>query len=296
MAELPDDIKKHKKITDIAIPGSHDSGTYSLNKKLPVGPDEDDIIQKLGNNPFLGKLVKFIMFRWSTTQHSSIEDQLNQGVRYFDFRIGKVQNHYRILHGLYGEDIFNILDDIQRFVGNHTKEIIILHFQHFFNMSNEDHVKIISKIETNFGSKLLKHDAEKEMPTIEEMQSSNKQIIAFYNPLCDQYDYLWPNNAIVNPWANTMDVTLLFKFLLNHLAKRPQNNGKVYVTQAVLTPNVKTILKKPFSTLFKSTKSVRKALPAWITDDAKSLNPNIIMTDFVSDTQICALIIALNDK
>ena len=39
-------------ITQIAIPGSHDCGTYALNKKLPVGPDEADILQSLGKIPF----------------------------------------------------------------------------------------------------------------------------------------------------------------------------------------------------------------------------------------------------
>ena len=49
MSELSEDVKINKNITQIAIPGSHDCGTYSLDKSLPVGPDEADIIQSLGN-------------------------------------------------------------------------------------------------------------------------------------------------------------------------------------------------------------------------------------------------------
>ena len=87
MSELSEDVKVNKNITQIAIPGSHDCGTYSLDKSLPVGPDEADILQTLGNNPILGPtLVKPIMYRWSTTQHSAIADQLISGIRYFDIR------------------------------------------------------------------------------------------------------------------------------------------------------------------------------------------------------------------
>ena len=48
MSDLSEDVKANKNITQIAIPGSHDCGTYSLDKSLPVGPDEADILQSLG--------------------------------------------------------------------------------------------------------------------------------------------------------------------------------------------------------------------------------------------------------
>ena len=52
MSELSEDVRTKKNITQIAIPGSHDCGTYALNKKLPVGPDEADILQSLGKISF----------------------------------------------------------------------------------------------------------------------------------------------------------------------------------------------------------------------------------------------------
>lgn len=294
MAKLPEDIKKSKKITDIAIPGSHDCGTFALDKNLPAGPDNSDILQSLGNNPILGSFVKSIIFRWSTTQHSSVLDQLNLGIRYLDFRIAKIQEKYRILHGLYGTDIFEILDDIQSFLANHCNEIVILHFQAMFDMTDEDHLRVISKIEANFGNKLLKHEPMKEMPTIGELQAANLQVLVIYD-ISSSFDFLWPNEILENPWANTMNTTVLFKFLMNHMSKRPLNGG-LYVSQTVLTPQVETILLKPFSTLFKATKSIRQSLPAFILEIAagKKLYPNIIMTDFISDTNITSLIISLN--
>ena len=76
------------------------------------------------------------------------------------------------------------------------------------------------------------------------------------------------------------------------MTKRPKNS--LYVTQAVLTPNVKTILFKPFSTLFKQEKNVRETLPNWLQTEAAIHNPNIVMTDFVADYDIPSVIVALN--
>ena len=94
MSELPEGVK-NKPMSEIAIPGSHDCGTYYLDKNLPVGPDEPELLQTLGNSPVIGPLlVKPIMYRWAMTQHSSsmsIMDQLNIGVRYFDFRVCQLE-------------------------------------------------------------------------------------------------------------------------------------------------------------------------------------------------------------
>ena len=63
MENLPE-RKRSQRITELVIPGSHNSGTFELSKKLPVGPDESELVQKLGNNPVLGKLIKSIIHRW----------------------------------------------------------------------------------------------------------------------------------------------------------------------------------------------------------------------------------------
>ena len=123
-------------------------------------------------------------------------------------------------------------------------------------------------------------------------QDAEKQVIVIYGPYSDSYDYLWPRVFCLSPWGNTMDLSLLLKFLLKHMTKRPKNC--LYVTQAVLTPNVKTILFKPFSTLFKQEKNVRETLPNWLQTEAAIHNPNIVMTDFVADYDIPSVIVALN--
>ena len=114
------------------------------------------------------------------------------------------------------------------------------------------------------------------------------------NSWCIPNQYLWPRSFCPNPWANTFNVPTLFTFLEDQLSKHSVNS--LFVTQGILTPRIKTVLLKPFSSLYQVTKKCNKKLHPWIEDKAFKLKPNIIMTDFVSDTQLPELIINLNQK
>jgi len=53
---------------------------------------------------------------------------------------------------------------------------------------------------------------------------------------------MWPGSKIPAPWANTTDTTKLIQFLETTLGERPKY-GSFHVSQAILTPRVKTIAK-----------------------------------------------------
>ena len=289
MSQLPAGIKS-KPLTEIAIPGSHDSGTFKLDKKMPVGHDQPEILQALGSNPVLGPLTKYIIHRWSVTQHGNMQDQLHNGIRYFDFRVAKLEEKFRILHGLHGEEVFTILDSINEFLSLNKEEIVILHFQHFFDVTFENHMTILQTIQDIFGTKLSEKSIENLV--IRDLQKAGKQVLVLYTGPSGCHDFAWPKNFCRNPWANTMDIPKLLKFLTKHMGRRPLNC--LYVSQSILTPNTTTILTKPFSTLFKATKACNQALPKWIDETGKHLHPNIIMTDFVTDTELPNIIVSLN--
>lgn len=66
----------------------------------------------------------------------------------------------RVLHCLYGQEILDILKDIQTFLDDHLQEVVILDFQHFFQCSDADHAFLINQIQTIFGpGKLLKQSS-----------------------------------------------------------------------------------------------------------------------------------------
>ncbi|MCQ2409312.1 MAG: phosphatidylinositol-specific phospholipase C domain-containing protein [Clostridia bacterium] len=113
-------------ITDIVIPGSHDSGTYTM--------------------------------AWhSETQSREIKDQLLCGTRYFDIRIGLVKGELRVFHGptngLPGEPV---IEDIAAFLDNNPSEFLILDFQHFKGGSEE---KVIALLEEKLAGKMVDNTA-----------------------------------------------------------------------------------------------------------------------------------------
>ncbi len=100
-------IDDSAKITNIAIPGSHDSGTYGMS--------------------YLAE-----------TQDCSFEEQLKRGIRYFDVRVNCVDGDYRIFHGpINGAKYTEVLDDIKNFLNNNPTEFVILDYQHFKNNSEK---------------------------------------------------------------------------------------------------------------------------------------------------------------
>ena len=101
------------------------------------------------------------------------------------FRVGKLDAgptgdaQYRLLHGLYGAELFSIMDDMKSFLDEHVNEIVILDFQHMFSCSDSDHRTIIKRIESTFGAKLLEQS--KKIPSLKEMQVSKYYIYLNYS-------------------------------------------------------------------------------------------------------------------
>lgn len=75
MTNLPDSIRNNFAIINLAIPGSHDSFTYGINRKSGLAPDSEEILQKL--YPFVPCVIR----RWSKTQKYTVVDQLRSGIR-----------------------------------------------------------------------------------------------------------------------------------------------------------------------------------------------------------------------
>lgn len=67
------------------------------------------------------------------------------------------------------------------------------------------------------------------------------QVLIFYHhPLFEEFSFLWPGHTMPAPWANTTNVHKLLQFLETTLGERAKH-GTFHVSQAILTPRVKTI-------------------------------------------------------
>ena len=232
----------NKKITDISIPGSHNSCSYSCNYKY-------------GICKFAPKYTSFcrcISIKWIKNQNTDIISQLNQGIRYFDLRVGiNTKNEIRIHHSIFGELLYNILISINTFLEYNNNEIIVLNFKHLSNntlhdMLTEHHNTIIKYIKYIFGNKII----EKNMfyNNIGNLLKKGKQIFIFYNNelYTNKYDILLNYSNLENEWLNINYNENFINKIEHHVIKYNKiinNNNKLFVLQSIVTPDSKTIAK-----------------------------------------------------
>lgn len=281
--------------------GSHDSLSCSITPHSDIAPDEPDLY----NSFFIRAtscLSKRIIYNWCCTQSFDCKQQLEAGIRYFDLRVAKCPDDslLYIVHGLYGTEVKNVLKTMQEFLTTHSKEVLLLDFQHLYEMDHFDHHKLLHHLTETFGAMLCPYVADLTEFTLSWLWERGFQVVVFYRDTVAQYHpFLWPAESIPNPWPNTRSIKNLLAFLTRGYEKR-REAGKFFVSQSVLTPNIFLILRNILGTLRSVlvTESNRQLLK-WLED--KHPGPhglNIIICDFV-DYNDCAIpqsIINLNYK
>ncbi|XP_031836268.1 PI-PLC X domain-containing protein 3 [Nomia melanderi] len=298
MTRLPDAIKNIP-IIQLAIPGSHNTMTYTINRRNEVGPDEPNYIRTLGR--YCSPVSKPIIFNWSITQHDSVKDQLNGGIRYLDFRVATKPTNRNIyfVHGLYGSEIYQPLQEIAEWLSSHSNEILIVDFQHFYLFKETDHQHLVDMIFRVFQKKLCPIFSSFDHITLNWLNLKRYQVIVIYrNIFAQNYSNLWPSGLWRTPWPNTTRVDELLDFLDIELQARPLEIG--FVSQCVLTPDVSYVLKHICGTLQRSLVLLsQKTILSWLSQKRSGQGGlNIVIADFVSDNNylFCKTVIANNKK
>ena len=224
-------------------------------------------------------------------------EQLRAGIRYLDLRVsskpGTGDLHF--LHALYGDKIEDSLAEINEFLNQHSKEIVLLDFNHFYMVSEKEHEQLVGKIGEIFGGKLCAFCDPAEV-TLQNLWDQGKQVLVFYHSqIVHRYPQLWPGEAIPSPWGNTVSQPTLLQFLEKNFQRGRQAN-QFYVAQGVLTPDTKYVIEHLRSSL-KSQLATKVAPPFvdWIkTKDAGISGINICIMDYVEMVEYVDAVIQLN--
>lgn len=241
----------------LAIPGSHDSFTYYLDKGSGVTSNEPVAIRTLSH---FGPVAKHVIYNWSVTQTLSVADQLLAGIRYFDIRLATRPRCAGLfcVHGLYGLKIDDVLAEIDSFLESHEKEVVLLDFKSFCDFDGDAHDALAKTVMARFGSRMCRF-ADARRVTLDRLWRDRHQVVAFYHHRCHGGDDgdddaamtshgFWPGDAIRSPWPNTTDVPKLLKVLEGNL-ERGRPESIFHVTQGVLTPDTGCIVRNLCTTL-----------------------------------------------
>ncbi|UJR37354.1 hypothetical protein I4U23_030062 [Adineta vaga] len=302
MRHLPEHLH-NEPITKLAIPGTHDSFAFHLT--FHPGPDLVPALRRL--RIFIYPIIK----NWSITQDKNFTEQLQIGIRYFDLRVCRTQDRnvrtrspFQFTHGLLGHLVRDGLEEINEFLNKHSKEIVLIDFNHFYDFDAEHgHDQLIRLIHEIFGKKLCTTARTINECTLNYLWKNKQQVILLYEHNADQCSAYMDRighffQVCQSPWPNTSRVEDLFLFLDERIAtSRPINC--VNIVQGQLTPDSSSIQSNPFGSLCAYAKETNRVLIEWISyrqrDPSLINGVNVIICDF-ADQVFADAVIMLNYK
>lgn len=312
-----------RKLNEIAVPGTHDSGTCRITPRSRLAGDGNwSWVEAM--NMFLGEYGDYLKWipgltclierlfarvgprvqaEWSRCQNTSIARQLEDGIRYLDFRVLADGGNFFLVHSMYSLNVRAALKDIRKFVtrpGN--REVVIVDFQHAYGMGPAAHGALVELVKSTLvdgsGRSLLVERGSD--LTLSSIWSGIPRVVVFYPEVSfvDANPGLWyrngPNSRIVSSWPNTNDIPTLLTALKGEMESEEikgfQEAGGFYVLQAVRTPDEQAIIEGLTSALWQRTDcpflkrlldwlyqqlGLAKDAPVSIEESAKVTNPAV---------------------
>ncbi|XP_049690353.1 PI-PLC X domain-containing protein 1 isoform X1 [Accipiter gentilis] len=296
MSQLPEKLWDIP-LYNLALPGSHDTMTYCLDKNSGVSGNELKLVKFL--NKCMPCIVHPIIMKWSTTQVLTVTEQLEAGVRYLDFRIAHKANdpsmNLYFVHMVYTTvTVQDILWEVLSWLETHPQEVVILACRNFDGLTKKLHCHLIACIKEIFQCKLCPRNV---VPTLRTMWQCGHQAIVSYEEDMEvaKHCELWP--AIPYWWGNKTATRALIQYL-EHMKQmgRPE---KFFVAGINLTENLRYILVHPFGSLKKMTLQSFPCLKIWIKQQYPGPRKeciNIIAGDFIGNNDFVKDVIELNKK
>ncbi|CBY18873.1 unnamed protein product [Oikopleura dioica] len=239
MTDLPESVRD-RPILELAIPGSHDSFAYALDKSAPFSQNSDgldQIFEDIGLDK-VDEIAKEITYNWAITQVLSTSDQLEAGIRYLDYRTMPLRPNREDLynaHSLYGPSTEYEMMQIWNFIRENPGELVIINFNHFYDMDQKHYDWLEQHLSDLYGDKICSIP-EKPLSTFSfnDIKSTGCAVIILYGSSI-RPDFAWNKGSfLTDPWLNKQDKDSLFSGLDSNLEKgRPQD--QFYGSQALLT-------------------------------------------------------------
>lgn len=212
-------------LTEIPIPGTHDSGSYGITAQSPWALTAQSQFGFLTELPgFLQDLiVKPIAAGWAKTQSNDLYDQFSEGIRYVDLRLtNEPDGQVYLEHGLRSVLFTDAVDDIAAFATEHPREALVIYIQGINNFTPETHAAVIAQMTEAFGSRMAPR-VMGTSSTLQDLWEADKNVIVVYNnaTAVAADPNLWPDGTLYRPWPEVASVPALLEGNETNLANRP---------------------------------------------------------------------------
>ena len=120
-------------------------------------------------------------------------EQLQMGIRYFDLRVCQTRDRtlharspFTFTHGLLGGLVRDGLEEINAFLHQHPKEVVLLDFNHFYDFDERTgHEQLIALIHRVFGKRLCTTARTINECTLNYLWNHQQQVILLYEQNAD---------------------------------------------------------------------------------------------------------------
>ncbi|XP_047703631.1 PI-PLC X domain-containing protein 1-like isoform X2 [Prionailurus viverrinus] len=273
-------------------PGSHDTMTYCLDKKLPIAQSQSWLLQLLGK--VLPCITRPIMLKWSTTQVLGVTEQLDAGVRYLDLRVAHVpeglEKNLHFVHMVYSTALVeDTLKEISEWLESHPQEVVILACRDFNGLTDNLHEYLVACINNIFGDMMCPRG---EVPTLNQLWTRGQQVILSYEEasVVSRHRELWP--GIPYWWGDQVKPQELIHYL-EHMKRcgRPASPGQkpsqvlpsdlpavpVEWGQLLVTrsPNILRFLHLPGSDLYSPGEAAGSSVSRYLANVSKGLDGSV---------------------
>ncbi|VDK53338.1 unnamed protein product [Anisakis simplex] len=304
---------KDKPLMKLAIPGSHHSASFNLKEDSEITIDQPWCVRVLTPNEMIRKAV----YNWSKDQSLSIKDQLEAGIRYLDVTVAFMNDEFYVIHGLKCMEVRDLFKDVNNFATSHSKEVILIDLNHFYDFKEIQHEKLLSMISTIFDDKLIEQPSTHQLAaslSLNKIWSTSGQVIIFYQPTLPSPssdsinghanhsdviklpNYVWSRQFIKNPWPRTEEPRAMVNDVANIISTRNLDDG-FQACQAIVTLTVNSVIRQPTGTFEnRYARRATRTLVEWLRENGYRYrsNVNIIVADFVDEDDFCRAVIDLN--
>lgn len=303
MSDLSNQLSD-RRLVDVALPGTHDSATSAISANSGFAPDIHPALRLFDGPGPLATTIRGLAANWARTTDATIADQLATGIRYLDLRVCRNpdDNNLYACHGLYSHNLDTVLDEIASFAANRPSEILILDFNHFYEMREEDHQSLAKTIGETFGSALV--DARQwslDQVTVGQLWDQDQHVMVLYHHAAgrNQQPAFWPSHAIRSNWPNQRDLAGL-KAYLDAEVNREKPRDQIWVLQGVRTEQaIDIILGILLPAFFPSSMEsyaawTTSAIQYWLRHDWLETNFNVIIVDYFENSGFADEVIGRN--
>lgn len=252
MSRLDEDMP----LNNVTVPGSHNAGSWDIHACSPWNS------ARKGTAAKFAKLAKYtlpcINVNYAKVQNLDLVDQFKEGVRYFDLRVAKHDDDYRFSHGLLGSKFLDGIQDLLDHTSfyKYNKEILVLDIRFIWGFRENDHYKFQERLLHMIGNRIASRKKFSPSSSLSKYWNSQKNVIVIYNSKM-RSKLFWSKRNIKSTWPNALDPTIAVD-KINKFIHDIKDDKYFYGVHAILTPTVKYVATRPFSSTIKLSESINK--------------------------------------